>query len=52
LLSTKLFPSSFKNILAGKQGSKKDHVTSVLEHTVRLFLPLGHSGASIVDATL
>ena len=31
LTATKLFPSSFKNILAGKQGPKKDNVTAVLE---------------------
>ena len=40
LISTKLFPSSFKNILAGKQGvTKKDNVTAVLESIVRIFLP-------------
>ena len=40
LVATKLFPSSFKNILAGKQGvSKKDNVTAVLENVLKIFMP-------------
>lgn len=50
LIATRLFPSSFKNILAGKQGGvKKDNVTQVLENLIKLFLPLGPSGATVVD---
>ena len=53
MVATKLFPSSFKNILAGKASSaKKDSVTSVLEQIIKLFLPLGASGAQIVEHTL
>ena len=52
VVATRLFPSSLKNILAGKSGIRKDNVTSVLEHLVRLFLPPGPSGASVVDSTL
>lgn len=49
VVATKLFPSSLKNILAGKSGIRKDNVTSVLEHLIRLFLPQGPSGASVID---
>ena len=53
LVSARLFPSSFKNILAGRQGlTKKDNVTSVLESILKLFLPLGPSGSQITDMTL
>ena len=42
MVAAKLFPSSFKNILAGRQGvSKKDNVTAVLEGIVKVFLPMG-----------
>jgi len=37
--AAELFPTSFKNILAGKQGQgKKDHVTQVLENTIKVFM--------------
>lgn len=53
LISAKLFPSSFKNILAGRQGvTKKDNVTAVLEAIVKVFLPIGHSGSTITDIAL
>ena len=53
LVAAKLFPSSFKNILAGRQGvTKKDNVTSVFEGIVKIFLPLGHSGSTITDIAL
>lgn len=51
-MATKLFPSSLKNILAGKQGFKKDNVTQVLENLIRLFLPMGTSGRVVVEQTL
>lgn len=53
MVAAKLFPSSFKNILAGRQGvSKKDNVTAVLEGIVKVFLPMGQAGSTIVDMAL
>ena len=53
MVAAKLFPSSFKNILAGRQGvSKKDNVTAVLEVIVKVFLPMGQAGSTIVDMAL
>jgi hypothetical protein len=51
-VSARLFPSSFKNILAGKQGLKKDNVTLAFEQLVKNYAPLGYSCREATDLSL
>lgn len=51
----KLFPSSFKTIVANRSGgvgSKKDTVTTLLENTIKVFMGKGGSDESIVNTAL
>ena len=50
IVSARLFPSSFKNILAGKQSLKKDTVTQTFEQLVKLYAP--HASHQIVDYSM
>lgn len=51
----KMFPSSFKTIVASKSGgigAKKDQMTLLLENIVKVFMGRGGSDESIVNAAL